>query len=145
VLEVGTQGLGFFLSPENPAQHAIQFEVVAGGQRVGDDQVWNEIGQSFDFFATVFIDVDQYMRRLQHAQFVNVETLGAAELRHPPDDLPRMDAETGATDQQFGEAEVDQQLGQAGHQRDDARRAGIASVQLAERVRPLHDEGSTFK
>jgi hypothetical protein len=67
------------------------------------------------------------MRRLQHAQFVNVETLGAAELRHPPDDLPRMDAETGAADQQFGEAEVDQQLGQAGHQRDDARRAGIAS------------------
>jgi hypothetical protein len=50
-----------------------------------------------------------------------VKPLVPPELRDPPDHLPRMDAEAGTADQRLGESEGDQQFGQAGHQRDDAR------------------------
>ena len=100
-----------------------RIEVVADGQRMGDYHVRHEVGQGLDFFATVFVDVDQYMRWFQRAQLFDVEAFGAAQFGDPADHLSWMDAEAGTANQHLGEVEGHQQFGQAWHQRDDARTA----------------------
>jgi hypothetical protein len=127
------------VAAEDTAEQLVKREVVAYRQGVGNDHLWHEGMQGFDFFAAVFVDIDEHVRRRQRAQFVDRKTLGAAKLRQPANDLSRMDAEAGAANEVLGEAKIDQQFGEAGHQRDDSRRIRVAIVSLADRVRPLHD------
>ena len=68
------------------------------------------------------------------ADFFDIDVLGAAHLGDGLDDVARVDAEAAAADEAVGEAEIAEQLGEAGDQADDARLAGGGRVQGAEGV-----------
>src|SRR6185369_9292649 len=87
----------------------------------------------------VLIDVDDEMRGGELAYARDIDCLGAADFRDAAHERARMDAETRAADERRREAQVAQELGDAGHQRHYPRRRGHRVVARAngidERVR----------
>ena len=70
----------------------------------------------------VLVDVDDHVRGRERPQRVELDVLGAADLRYGADRGLRVDAEAGATDHARAQPEVEQQFGDRWHQRDDALR-----------------------
>jgi len=91
---------------------------------MGDDDVRDELGERLGVSFRFFVDVHHDVGRRQLADPVEIHVLGAADLGDPTDGLPRMDAEAGPPDQLPGQAEVTDQLGDAGDEGDDAWLSG---------------------
>ena len=69
----------------------------------------------------VFVDVDDYVRRVQLAQNIELDILRAADLRHVAHGVARMNTESGAANHLRVEAKAEEELGDRRYQRDDAR------------------------
>ena len=120
-VELGDQAPGRGLGAEDGAEQPEQPRVVPGTQRMRDDHPRHERARRVDQLAAVLVDVDDEVRRPRRRQRGEVDVLGAADLRHAADAFARMHAEAGARDDAIGEAQREQQLGQAGHEAGDAR------------------------
>ena len=92
------------------------------------------LGQRF----LVLVDVDDDVARAERPDFLQIDVLGAADLRNAAHGAARMYAETGPPDQPVGEAEIADQFGDGGHQRDDARVLAGRRVQGSEGVAQHH-------
>ena len=126
--ESGDQSRGFCVATENAAEQRIQAQVVSHGLRMHDDDMGHEVHHGLHRLAPVFVDVGDDVARRQLPQHCELDVLGTADLGHAAQFLFGMDAETGAADQAVGETEVADQLGQARHQADDARRAFVGRM-----------------
>jgi hypothetical protein len=110
---------------KNFAQKPVQRDVVFRRIRMCDDDVRREFLNLVKGGKFVFIDVDDHVRRIQCAQSIELDVLGAADLRHVAHRVARMNAEPGAADDLRAEAKAEQKFGDRWHQRNDARvRAG---------------------
>src|SRR5690606_4408065 len=102
------------------AEAREQREVVLDRKRMRHDQVWHLRGQPLDRRLVVLVDVDDQVRRREPANPLDVDVLGAADLRYRTQAVAWMNAEPGTPDQLIPQPQRAQQLGQAGHQRDDS-------------------------
>ena len=76
----------------------------------------------------VLVDVDENVGRRQATQLVEVDVLGATDLRDAGDAWRRVDAKPGAGDEAPAQAEAEQQFGQARHQAGDPRRRPVEGI-----------------
>jgi len=120
--ETPAQTLRSFFSQEDPAQQPIQSRVVRRPERMGHDDMRNEARQLLHRRPRVLIDVDDQMRGRQALDARDFDTLGTTYFGHALDQLAGMHAEAGSADDLGGQAQIEQQLSDARHQRDDASR-----------------------
>ena len=90
---------------------------------MGDDDVRHKFGQSIDGRLLVLVDIDDQVRGRELADALDIDRFGAAHLGHARKRCARVGAKPGATHQPIGTAQFTHQFGEAGNQRDDARRA----------------------
>ena len=132
--EVRGKFSGFGFAAENAAEEAEEHEIVFRHERVGDDDMRHEAGESLDLLAAVLVDVHNQMGGRGGADLLDVGILGAAHLGDALHGRARVDAEAAAADDILRKAEVAQQFGEAGDEADDARGALRRRVKDAEGV-----------
>src|SRR3954454_12284683 len=121
-LETPAETVRSFFSQKDPAQQTIQAGVVGRAERMRHDDMRNEARQLLHRRARVFIDVDDEMRGREALDARNLDALGAAYFRHALHELAGMHAEAGPPNDLGSKTQIEQQLGNARHQRDDAGR-----------------------
>ena len=99
-----------------------------------DDDRGDERRELLHVLEPVLVDVDDDVRRRELADPVELDVLRAADLGDRADDLPRVDAEPRPPDELRREAEVAEELGDAGNEADDARVGARRRVLDAGRV-----------
>src|SRR5512146_1627376 len=87
---------------------------------MGDDDIGHESGEPVDGGFFIFVDVDDHVGRRKRAHGLDVDALGAPYFRDRPDAILWMNAETGPAYEPVPRAELEQKLGDAGHEADDA-------------------------
>ncbi len=116
-----TEGLGRGIPPEDPSEQPVQPRVVERAERVRDDDRRHEARDLLDRLAPVLVDVHDDVGRGKLPDPVDLDVLGAADLRDGADDVSRMDAEPGSADELRSEPEIAEQLGDARNEADDPR------------------------
>ena len=103
-----------------------------------DDDVRHEFLNFLERGQIVLVDVDDYVRRMQLAQNIELDVLRAADLRHVAHGVARMNTESGAANHLRVEAEAEEKLGDRWHQRDDARVCVGARMHVAGGIDTAH-------
>ena len=118
----GTQSFCAVRAIEYAGEQAIQRQVVERRERMGDDDVRHEAGEFIDRGLLVLVDIDDDVGRRQFAYAHEIDVFGAADFRNAAHAVARVNAKAGAADQRRREAEFAYELGDARHQRHNARR-----------------------
>src|SRR5271165_7261693 len=80
-LELLAQPLGLRLPAEGVAEQPVQVEVVERSEGMGDDDVWDELGERIGVLAAVLVNVDDRVRWRELADSIELDVLGPADLR----------------------------------------------------------------
>ena len=103
-----------------------------------DDDMRREFLDFLEGGQIVLVDVDDYVRRMQLAQNIELDVLRAADLRHVAHGVSRMNTESGAANHLRVKAEAEEELGDRRYQRDDARVCVGARMHVAGGIDTAH-------
>ena len=119
-LKARSQFVCLALPREYCSEQPVKVDIVERTERVRHNDVGNKLCRRLDTFPRILVHIDDQMRRLESANFVQVKILGATNFGYRFDRRFRVKTESGAPYNLATKTKIEQQFGNAGDEADDA-------------------------